>query len=76
MPEHQAGTDVILDRDQVEFFSDLPVVSSLDLFQSREMRVQLRLGGKGRPVDPLQHGIAFVATPIGPAVFSNLNAPT
>ena len=66
MPEHQARTDFILDRDQVEFFAELSVVSPLDLFQFREMRVQFRLCRKGGPVDPLQHGIALVATPIGP----------
>src|SRR5215510_8799604 len=64
VPKHQAGADLILDRDQVEFLPDLSVVTSLNLFQLRKMRVEFRLGRKGSPIDPLQHGIAFVSAPV------------
>ena len=75
MPEDQAGADVILDGDQVEFLTDLSVVSSLNLFQAREMRVEFRLSREGGPIDPLQHGIAFVAAPVSPGRVQELEYP-
>src|SRR6185295_4350358 len=75
MPEHKAGADLILDRDQVEFLPDLSVVTSFNLFQLRQMRVEFRLGRKGGPIDPLQHGIAFVAAPVRTSSTQELECP-
>ena len=39
------------------------------------MRVEFCLGRKGSPVDPLQHGIAFVAAPVGSSRVQELECP-
>ena len=64
VPEDQAWPDLILDRDQVQFLPQLAVVPSLDLLQLGQMGIQLGLGRERGTVDPLEHRIPFIASPI------------
>ncbi len=67
MPEDQPRADLILNRDQVEFLAQLPMIPPLDFFQLREMGVEFFLRRERGPVDPLEHGVPFVPAPVGAA---------
>src|SRR5262245_70181 len=65
MPEHETGTYFILDGDQIQFFPELPVVATLDFFQSRKMGIEFRFGRERGAIDPLEHRVALIAAPVG-----------
>jgi hypothetical protein len=66
VPQHQAGADLVGHGKQVQLAADLAVVAALGLFQPREVRFQRVLGGERGAVDPLEHLVVLVATPVGP----------
>src|SRR5690348_25037 len=64
MPEHQPGSDVLLDRDQVQFFAELPMISPFDFFEFGQIGIEFLLRLEGCAVNALQHGIALIPPPI------------
>ena len=71
VPEHHAG-GLGLHMEEVELAAELTVVAALRLFHPMEVVVQGLLVAPGGAVDPLQHGVARVAPPIGPGHLGEL----
>ena len=71
VPKDQARR-VLVDMEQVQLAAELAVVALLGFFDHAQMVLQVFLGGPGRAVNTLQHGVAVVATPIGACHFHQL----
>ncbi len=64
MPENQAGR-FILKMKQIERTTEFAVIALFCLFQHVQIRILILFSSPGRAVDPLQHLVLGVATPIG-----------
>ena len=64
VPEDQAR-GVVLKVEEVEGLAKLAMVSALGLFELVQVLLEVFLFGPGRAVDPLEHLIAMVASPVG-----------
>ena len=65
MPEHQAWANVLLETEQIQCFSENPVVPFLGFFETEEIGVEFGLGVKGGSVNTLEHLSFFVTSPVG-----------
>src|SRR5436309_12743463 len=63
-PQHQTGSELFVDPEQLELSAEHAVVAPLDLLESPQVVVELLLIGPHRPVDALQLRVARVATPV------------
>ena len=63
MPEHQTR-GMLVDMEKIEFTSQLAVIPLLRLFQHGEVLLQIFFARPCRAVNPLQHLVAVVATPV------------
>ncbi len=68
MPENGAGR-VIVDVEEVQLASQLAMVTFFGLLQHGQVLLQLLLGSPRSTVDPLQHFVLVVATPVGAGYF-------
>src|SRR5882762_840052 len=64
VPENQSGPGFFLDRKQVEFLPEPPVIAPLGLFELVQIVVQLLLRVEARAVDALHLRVAFLAFPV------------
>src|SRR5205814_6053690 len=64
VPEREPGPDQIVERKEVQFLSERPVIAALGLFEVREVRVQLGLRRPRRAVHALKLGVPLVASPV------------
>ena len=65
VPEDQPGAGLLVDRDQVEVLAEAAVVPLLGLFEPRQMRLELGLGGEGGAVDPPERLVLLAPEPVG-----------
>ncbi len=65
VPEGEPAADLLVPRDEVQLGGQPTVVPSGSLLQVVQMPGELLLRGPGRPVDPLEHRIALVTSPVG-----------
>ena len=64
-PERHARGDIFVEGEQPEFLAQTAMVAALRFLDGGEMRLERLLVGKGRAVDAGEHGVLFVAAPIG-----------
>ncbi len=64
-PEREAGTDILVEGEELQLLAQLAVIALLRLLDHGEVVVELLLGREGDPVDPLQLRIPLVALVIG-----------
>ena len=62
--EERESRTLVHDREQTQLLAEPAVVALLSLFYPLEIRVELRLFGERRAVDPGQHLVLFAAAPI------------
>ncbi len=53
-----------MEAEKIEFAAETAVIPFFRLFQHLQMRSELLPGGETGAVDPLQHGLALIATPV------------
>ncbi len=75
MPDHQAGTDFVLDVEQIQIPAELSVISLLGQFDPFLVAFFFLLGRKGNPVDPLQVPVRLIALPVGTRKLGQLHRP-
>ena len=66
MVDHHPGPHLVTEAEKIQFPAQLPVVPPLGFFQEVEILLEAVLVGKGRSVYALEHGVLFVAPPVGP----------
>ena len=64
VPKHRAGR-MFVDVKQIQFTTQLAVVSLLGLLDHGQVLLQVVLAGPGRAVNALQHLVAVIAAPVG-----------
>ena len=64
MPEDQPRAGHLLDAEQIKLLAQHAMVALRRLFQPREVRVQILLREKRRPIDALQLRILLIAQPV------------
>ena len=65
VPDDEAGADLVVNGEQVEFAAENAVVAAAGLLQAVQVVVQRVLGLPRGAVYALQHGPVLVATPVG-----------
>ena len=65
VPEDEARTCDLLNREQVELLAQHAMVAGLDLFQTREVRLQVLVVEEGGSVDALKLLVLLIAEPVG-----------
>ena len=65
VPEDQTWAQLLRDREEVQLAAELAVVAQRGLLQPLQVLLQLRTRVPGGAVNPLQHGLGFVAMPVG-----------
>ena len=73
MPERSARGDVV-ERKQIKFFPQPPVVALFNLFLKFQIIVQLFFGSEGEAVNSRQHRFFFVAAPVSAGGFGQLES--
>src|SRR5438552_15024206 len=63
-PEHETGTELLVDAEELELLPEHAVVAALDLLKALQVIVELLLVGPHRAVDALQLRVALVAAPV------------
>ena len=66
MPADEPCAKLVVDGEEVEVPSQLPVVALGGFFEAVKVSIQGILRFKGGAVDALEHGSVFVAAPVGP----------
>src|SRR5277367_3206944 len=66
MPEDQPRTSDLLDRKQIKLFSQRTMITSLDLLQPLEVRIQILRIKKRSPIDSLQLLVLLIPQPVSP----------
>ena len=66
MPVDETRPGFLVDGVQVELLSEPPVVPLLDLLQLLQVALEIRLGSPRRAVDPLEHLVLLIPTPVCP----------
>ena len=64
-PQRQAGTDVVVEGEKLEFFAELAMVALFRFLEHGEVFVELGLILEGGAVDALELRIALVAFVVG-----------
>src|SRR6185295_3957658 len=64
MPEDEAGSGVVADREEIELAAQLPVVAALGFLEAMEVLVELFLREEGVAVDALHLRVALAALPV------------
>ena len=75
VPQHETGTDLLLDGEEVEALAEHAVVAFLGLFQAVQVFAQVLIGKEGGAVDALEHLAAFVAPPVRARHAQELEVP-
>ena len=65
-PEDHTGGHILMEREQIEFLTELTVVAALGLFDTVQVFLEILGIGKGRCVDAGKHTVLFVAAPVRP----------
>ena len=65
MPENQSRPRQFLDGKQIQLLPEHAMVAFFGLFLRFQKIVEVFLGEKGRPVNPLELGVLLVSQPIG-----------
>ena len=65
-PEDHTGGHILMEREQIEFLTELTVVAALGLFDTVQIFLEIFGIGKGRCVDAGKHTVLFVAAPVRP----------
>src|SRR5438477_982780 len=63
-PEHQTGSELLVDAEQLQFLAEHAMVAALDLLKALQVVIELLLVGPDRAVDALQLRVALVAAPV------------
>jgi hypothetical protein len=64
VPQHEAGADRLVDREQIEVLADPAVIAPLGLLEHVEVRVELGLRRERRAVDPLELRVGLAPAPV------------
>jgi hypothetical protein len=65
MPDYQSRPDLIREGEEVQFTSQLTVVPLLCLLAMLEVGLELGAVREAGPVDPLEHTVSLVPSPVG-----------
>ena len=65
MPDDQPRAGFIAEGKEIKLAAELAMVAALCLLDPLQIELELLLVGEGRGVDALQHGVLFVAAPVG-----------
>ena len=64
MEHGQTGADLVREGEQVHLGAKLTVIALGGLLKTGLVCLEVFLGGEGRAIDALQHGVGFAATPV------------
>ena len=75
VPDDQTRTRLLVDLEQIQFPSEAAVVALAGLFQDTQMFVERLLRREAGPVNPLEHLVALIPSPVGAGDAEELEGP-
>src|SRR5208283_3415957 len=75
VPQHQAASDLLGQREKIKILAELPMIAALDLLEPGYVRVERFLAREGDTVNALEHLVLFVAAPVGTGNGQKLEGP-
>ncbi len=64
MPDHQPAAGFFVEGEEIQLATELAVITLTCFFQTVQVCFQVFLALEGRCVNPLQHGIFLITTPV------------